>query len=376
VNIREVLRRGDPLLAGSAILLTILSLVLLGTSASSVNYGFFVRQGGFAFVSLFVLLLISSTHYTFSRFLAKPAFISLLVLLVIVLQGRVIHGAASWLIFGTLHLQPGEIAKAVLVVMLAKIVSESRNGVSTNKALFHTLAYSVPVIGLVMLQPDFGTAMLLVFIWFGVVAVSGLRKKQFAALFLIAVLLGAGAWLFFLKPYQKDRLLVFLQPGTDPLGSGYIVLQSVTAFGSGGLWGRGLGYGPQSRLNFLPENRTDFIFARIGEELGLVGVMGVLSLYGVILWRMLVAASKTSDPLGRVIAVGAFVTLLCGLIVNSGMNIGLLPVTGVPLPFISYGGSSLLTMFILVGLVESVVIHGERWEADDTSDLSTLALSS
>jgi len=163
--------------------------------------------------------------------------------------------------------------------------------------------------------------------------------------------------------------MVFLRPGSDPLGSGYTVMQSVTAFGSGGMWGRGLGYGPQSRLNFLPENRTDFIFARIGEELGLVGVIGVLALYTTILWRMLYAAVKTSDPFGRGLAVGSFTALLSGVMVNAGMNLGILPVTGVPLPFVSYGGSGLLTMFILVGLVESVVIHGERWEHDDTNDV-------
>ena len=131
------------------------------------------------------------------------------------------------------------------------------------------------------------------------------------------------------------------------------------------MWGRGLGYGPQSRLNFLPEHRTDFIFARIGEELGFVGVASVFTLYGVMLWRMLYAAQKTSDSFGRAISVGAFVALLTGVFVNAGMNLGLLPVTGVPLPFISYGGSSMLTMYLLVGLVESVLIHGETWESED-----------
>jgi rod shape determining protein RodA len=227
---------------------------------------------------------------------------------------------------------------------------------------------------MVMLQPDFGTAALLIMIWFGMIAVAGLTRKQFFVLLLISLVVATSGWFLFLKPYQKDRIFVFLNPGSDPLGRGYTVLQSVTAFGSGGVWGRGLGYGPQSRLNFLPENRTDFIFARIGEELGLVGVLGVLALYGIILWRMLFAAAKTSDTFGRTIAVGAFVALLSGVAVNAGMNIGLLPVTGVPLPFISYGGSSLLTMFILVGLVESVIIHGETWEVDDTSDVTTFSL--
>lgn len=374
MNISDVFRRGDPLLWGSALLLTVISLVLLGTGSDSGNFGYFLKQGIAAILGIIAMFVIARTHYTFARSFSSALFIILVVLLIVVLQGRIIRGAASWLVFGGFHLQPGEIAKAILVVVIAKILGESKQGVASTAVLLRTILFAgIPII-MVVLQPDFGTGMLLVMIWFGMIAVAGLTRKQFMVLSMIAIAVFVSSWIFFLKPYQKDRVLVFLNPGADPLGRGYTVLQSVTAFGSGGIWGRGLGYGPQSRLNFLPENRTDFIFARIGEELGLVGVLGVLSLYGVILWRMIVAASKTTDSFGRAIAVGAFVALLSGIAVNAGMNLGLLPVTGVPLPFISYGGSSLLTMFIIVGLVESVIIHGEAWEVDDTSDVTTLYL--
>ena len=359
---------------GSALLLTVISLVLMSTGNSSANLGYFVRQGAAAFLGVVVMLIIARTHYTFVRSFSSVLFVGLLVLLGIVLQGKIIRGAASWLVLGGFRLQPGELAKAIFVVVLAKILGESKQGVAATRVLLRTMLYAgIPVV-MVMLQPDFGTAALLIMIWFGMIAVAGLTRKQFFVLLLISLVVATSGWFLFLKPYQKDRIFVFLNPGSDPLGRGYTVLQSVTAFGSGGVWGRGLGYGPQSRLNFLPENRTDFIFARIGEELGLVGVLGVLALYGIILWRMLFAAAKTSDTFGRTIAVGAFVALLSGVAVNAGMNIGLLPVTGVPLPFISYGGSSLLTMFILVGLVESVIIHGETWEVDDTSDVTTFSL--
>jgi len=369
MTFREIFRRGDSLLAGSAILLGILSLVLLGTNANSVNFGFFLRQALFMAIAILVLVFFAKTHYALFRTMSQIFFIGLIVLLVIVLQASMIRGAASWLVFGGLHLQPGELAKVILVIVLAKIIAESRNGVADIGVLLKTVFFAGLPIVLVMLQPDFGTAALLVFIWLGMILTAGLKKRQFIVLSIIAVLLGASGWMFFLKPYQKERVMVFLQPESDPLGSGYTVMQSVTAFGSGGMWGRGLGYGPQSRLNFLPENRTDFIFARIGEELGLVGVMGVLALYATILWRMLNAAIKTSDPFGRGLAVGAFTALLSGVMVNASMNLGILPVTGVPLPFISYGGSGLLTMFILVGLVESVLIHGETWEHNDTNDV-------
>lgn len=369
MTLREIFRRGDSLLAGSAILLGILSLVLLGTSANSVNFGFFLRQVLFFIVAVSVLIFLAKTHYILFRTMAQVFFVVLVVLLILVLQASAIRGAASWFVIGGLNLQPGELAKVILVIVLAKIIAESRHGVADNIVLFKTIFFAGVPIAFVMFQPDFGTASLLLLIWFGMIATAGLRKRQFIVLGVIAILLGTSGWMFFLKPYQKERVMVFLQPGSDPLGSGYTVMQSVTAFGSGGMWGRGLGYGPQSRLNFLPENRTDFIFARIGEELGLVGVVGVLALYATILWRMLYAAVKTSDPFGRGLAVGAFVALLSGVIVNAGMNLGLLPVTGVPLPFVSYGGSGLLTMFILVGLVESVLIHGERWESDDINDV-------
>lgn len=374
MNFREIFRRSDPLLGGSAILLTVLSLVLLGTGSGGGNAGYFLRQGLAALFSVAVFFLISRTHYTFVRTFGPAFFIVLVILLLVVLQGRVIRGAASWLVLGGFHLQPGEIGKVILVVVLAKIISESKRGLASNAVLLRTMVFAGIPIVMVMLQPDFGTAMLLVMVWFGMAATAGLRKKQFIALILMAAVLVVSGWFLFLKPYQKDRILIFLHPGADPLGRGYTVLQSVTAFGSGGILGRGLGYGPQSRLNFLPENRTDFIFARIGEELGLVGVTGVLVLYGIILWRMLHAAAKTSDPFGKSVAIGAFVALLSGIVVNAGMNVGILPVTGVPLPFVSYGGSNLLTMFMLIGLVESVLIHGEAWEADDTNDMTALSL--
>lgn len=374
MTLKETFRRSDPLLWGSALLLTVISLVLLSTGSSNSGGGTLIKQAIAAFLGVSLMFFIARSHYTLARSFAFILFILLVILLGIVLQGKNIRGAASWLVFGGFHLQPGEIAKAILIVVFAKILGESKRGVSENKVLLKTIFFAVIPIGMVLIQPDFGTGMLLVFIWFGMVAVANMTKKQFVLLLLVAAIAGSCAWLFFLKPYQKDRILIFLNPGADPLGRGYTVLQSITAFGSGGLWGRGLGYGPQSRLNFLPENSTDFIFARIGEELGLVGVLGVMTIYGVMLWRMLNAATKTTDSFGRAIAVGAFVALLSGVVVNSGMNVGILPVTGVPLPFISYGGSSLLTMFIIIGLVESVIIHGETWEMDDTSDLAALSL--
>ena len=366
MTLRDALRRSDPLLAGSALFLALVSLVLLGTGTEGrLTSEFFVRQVVSLGIAVLVFLLASRTHYTFARTLAPLSYVLLVGLLFVVLQSQAIRGAASWLVFGTLRLQPAELAKVVLVLVLAKVLSERRRERLDARVLLLTMIYVGIPIGLVLVQPDVGTAVLLTLLWLGMVAIAGLNRRQAAVLLFLALLGSMLGWSLLFHDYQKERLRVFFQPGMDPLGAGYTVLQSVTAFGSGGWGGRGLGYGPQSRLKFLPEHHTDFIFARIGEELGFVGVLGVLTLYGFMLLRMLRAAVRTSDPFGRTLAVGAFLTLLVGVFVNAGMNIGLLPVTGVPLPFISYGGSSLVTMFLLLGLVESVLIHGETWETGD-----------
>lgn len=369
MTLRETLRRSDPVLAGCALLLSLLSLLLLGTGTEGwFTSGFFIRQAVSLGVAIFAFLVVSRMHYALFRSLAPAAYVVLSGLLLVVLQSEVIRGAASWLAVGTLRLQPSELAKIVLVLVLAKVLSERRGERLGTRTLLLTMVYVGIPIALVLAQPDIGTAALLILLWLGMVVVAGMNRQQVLVLALFAVIIGSVSWWFFLHEYQKDRLRVFLQPGSDPLGAGYTVIQSVTAFGSGGLWGRGLGYGPQSRLKFLPEHHTDFIFARIGEELGLVGVVGVLTLYGIILFRALRAAQRTSDPFGRALGVGAFLTLLVGVMVNAGMNVGLLPVTGVPLPLVSYGGSSLVTMFLLIGLVESILIHGETWETGDEEE--------
>lgn len=370
MTIHDLLRRSDPLLLIGALLLGIVSLVLLGTGTeTTAGQVFFQRQLLSFGIGCVGVLLVSRLHYTVWRGFAPLLYAAILLLLLSVLFTGAIRGAASWLSFGILRLQPSEIAKIVLVIVLARLFAKRQSTVLDTKTLLLSLAATGLPMTLVALQPDIGTASLLTFVWLGLVAVAGLNRRQLLALCVVGAAAGIVGWSFLLRPYQKERLLVYIRPQTSTTATNYNVVQSVTAFGSGGLMGRGLGYGPQSRLNFLPEHRTDFMFARIGEELGLVGVLGVLALYLLVLWRMWRAALRASDPFGRALAVGAFLTLLVGMFVNAGMNIGLLPVTGVPLPFISYGGSNLVTMFLLVGLVESVIIHSDQWEGDDDGTL-------
>ncbi|MDP3685353.1 MAG: FtsW/RodA/SpoVE family cell cycle protein [bacterium] len=359
-----ILRRVDWALVASAVLLALLGIVLLGTAGETTGArSLAMRQALFAAVGIALVFLLGSVHYSVFRTLAGPLYVAVVALVLLTLvQGHRIRGVAAWLVIGGAQIQPSELLKVALVIVLARLTASLTAPVLSARKLFMAIVMVGLPIALVLRQPDLGMAALLLISTAGMMLVAGLSRTQKMSLAAVAVLVCVIGWGTLLADYQKERILVFLNPQRDPLGSGYTALQARTAFGSGGMLGRGLGWGPQSRLNFLPEAHTDFVFARIGEELGLVGVIVVLALFGVLFSRILRAARRTSDAFGRSLAVGSVLTMLAGLAVNAGMNIGLLPVTGVPLPFVSYGGSSLLASSLLLGLSLSVVIHGERWE--------------
>lgn len=359
------LRRVDWALVASAVLLTLLGIVLLGTAGETTGArALAARQALFAAVGIALVFTIGSVHYSVFRSLAAPLYVAVVLLVLLTLvQGHQIRGVAAWIVIGGAQIQPSELLKVALVVVLARLTGSLTGPVLSGRKLLSAMVMVGLPILLVLRQPDLGMAALLLLSTAGMMLVAGLSRAQKVSLAAVTVLVCVVGWGALLADYQKERVLVFLNPQRDPLGSGYTALQARTAFGSGGVLGRGLGWGPQSRLNFLPEAHTDFVFARIGEELGLVGVIVVLALFGVLFSRILRAAQRTSDTFGRSLAVGSVLTMLAGLAVNAGMNIGLLPVTGVPLPFVSYGGSSLLASSLLLGLSLSVVIHGERWES-------------
>jgi len=364
MTIRPFLRRVDWVLFGSALLLSLLGLVLLATAGGDVQaHGLALKQGIVFVVAALLVLLLGTLHYSVFRSLASPFYLAVLVLIALtLLQSHRIRGITAWLVLGGLQLQPSELIRVALVLVLARLVSGNRSPILSGSRLAAAGAIiAIPSL-LILRQPDLGSAALLVITAFGMLAVAGLSRSQKVLLILGGLVLVIVSWQVVLAPYQKERLLVFLHPARDPLGTGYTSIQARTAFGSGGLTGRGLGWGPQSRLNFLPEAHTDFVFARLGEELGLVGVGVTLGLFAALFSRLLKAVRRTSDAFGRALVVGSFCSILAGLAMNAGMNIGLFPVVGVPLPLISYGGSSLLASYVLLGLSLSVAIHGERWE--------------
>ena len=218
------------------------------------------------------------------------------------------------------------------------------------------MLYIVPLFGLVFIQPDLGTSIVIISIVLAILWFGGLKKIYFVVSLLLVGVFSTPLWSL-LKDYQRERILVFLNPSLDILGSGYNVIQSSIAIGSGGLFGRGFGRGTQSHLQFLPVFWTDFVFAAFAEEWGFVGVMLLLSLFTILFFIILTISVKTKDSFGSLISIGVFTVFFLQFIVNVGMNLGIMPVTGIPLPLVSYGGSSLLTSAFLLGLVQSVWIH-------------------
>ena len=220
--------------------------------------------------------------------------------------------------------------------------------------LLSAVYVSIPAL-LILIEPDLGSALVIFFTWLGMLLCSKMNKKHLAVLLLVGVLASSFGWFFVLHEYQKNRIYTFLDPSQDPQGRGYNVLQSIIAVGSGGIFGRGVGRGLQSQLKFLPERQTDFIFASTAEELGLLGGIFILTMFGVIFSRLLAAARRARDNFGMYLTLGIFFMFLVQVVVNIGMNVGLVPVTGIPLPLLSYGGSSLLTTMFALGLAQSVV---------------------
>jgi rod shape determining protein RodA len=278
---------------------------------------------------------------------------------VIVMATKPVLGASRWINLGFFQFQPSELAKLVVIIVLAKFFADHYEQMDRPRYLLWSLGYvAVPLI-LVLAQPDLGTAMVLGFIWLAMALVGRVRKSHLAVLGLSGLALLPLIY-HFLKPYQRERLLTFINPTADPLRSGYNVVQSTIAVGSGQWFGRGLAAGSQSQLNFLPSQHTDFIFAVLSEKLGFVGGVLLLLLFVVLLARALIIAYRAQDRFGMFLATGIMAMLLFHMFINVGMNVGIMPVTGIPLPFVSYGGTNLLIGLIGVGLLESIAVRHKK----------------
>jgi len=326
---------------------------------------YFQRQLLFIGISFFVFFGASMVDW---RFLKRSLGLFLLylfgnVLLVFLfIAGHTAKGALSWFSFGGFSFQPADLIKVLLIVVLAKYFSRRHVEIADVRHIIVSGIYALIPFVLVMLQPDFGTAAIIFVIWLGMVVVSGVSKKHLAFVAGALVVVAAIFWLFVFAPYQKERVLTFLQPLRDTQGAGYNAIQSQIAVGSGQIFGKGMGYGTQSRLRFLPEYQTDFVFAAFAEEWGFTGVLIVFVLYGIIISRLLANAMHGASNFETLFILGVAVYFMGHLTINIGMNIGLLPVTGIPLPFMSYGGSHLLAEFLALGMVMGMSRYGRPAE--------------
>ncbi len=360
------LRYYDWILFFCVLLLLSFSLAALygiGTGAESAQFLNLKKQIVFVIIGLIFLITISFLDYNIFSSYAYLFYVgSGILLLVVLFFGVSFKGTTGWLDFYGFNLQPVELAKFSLLLVLAKMFSnktpEEKNLRFVVKTGIITLIYFI----LVLRQPDFGSAMLLFFLWFGFLLFSGVKKTYIFSLIGILIISFFIGWMFFFKDYQKDRIITFFQPTTDPLGSGYHVRQSIIAIGSGNFFGKGLASGSQSQLKFIPASQTDFIFAVISEELGFVGSIVILFLYAVFFYRLLRITKKTNDDFALHFVLGVSILLFSQFMINVGMNLGIMPVTGISLPFLSYGGSFLIISLVLVGCIQSIVIRTVKYK--------------
>lgn len=338
-----------------------LSIVLLYSATSERlegPSGMHLKQMVWAVIGLGSMFAVLCIHYQTLCRHAYVLYALLLVSLVIVLLfGRVVNGSQRWLVIGPWHMQTSELAKPVLILVLARYFSEHTPAGTTSLSFRHLL-FPVLLVGLpfvlIIKQPNLSTAMVLVVLLSVMALMIGLHRTTLITLLLLGVGVVPLAWTLVLKGYQRERLLTLLNPQPDLLGAGYHSWQSKIAIGSGGLWGKGLLAGTQSRLSFLPERHTDFIFAVLAEEVGFVGVVLLLGLFGCLLVHGFLIAYRSRDRLGALVATGVVTMLAAQIFLNIGMTIGLVPIIGLPLPLMSYGGSSLVMTFLCLGLLMNV----------------------
>jgi rod shape determining protein RodA len=318
-----------------------------------------LRQGLYAALGLTALLILAFVDYRWYYSLAYPLYAAALVLLALLLifgHGQEEYGAQRWLGVGLFALQPSEPAKLALILALARFFADGATHPPTLRRLLASLTLVLLPVALVYLQPDLGTAICFLAIWVGVVVVAGARTLHLAALAAAGVAALPMIWLS-LRDYMRARLLIFMNPESDPFGEGYNILQAKISIGSGGLLGRGLMNGTQTQLRYLRVSHSDFIFSVLAEELGFAGVVVLFTLLVLLLFRILRVVELARDDFGRLVAAGMTAMLAFQAIVNVAANLTLMPVAGIPLPFISSGGSALITNLAALGILQSILVH-------------------
>ena len=351
------LKNFDWLIFSLILILAVFSL----TTLFSIDSFYFYRQLIWFGIGIVVILLGSQLNwqwfFTQNWFRYGFYWVAIALLIIPFLQPGRIRGTKSWIVMGNLQFEPSELAKIALIFVLAGLFSRRYLAAWRGKNIFTSFLYMLVPFGIVALQPDLGSALVLAGIWVSFLLLSGINKKRFFIGILILLLLSALMWAYFLKPYQKDRITTFVFPESDPLGASYNVIQSKITIGSAGFWGKGFKSGTQVQLGFLPEAHTDFIFAAFVEEWGIFGGIILLLTYVLLIVRITIIGLKTRRNDLKFLVLGTGLIFLIHFFINIGSNLGIVPVIGISLPFLSYGGSNLLTSSILVSIIERIKIE-------------------
>ncbi len=357
-------RHFDFWLLGAVIIALVFGVTMIRSAmAGNVSLaGLVPRQIIFGGVGFVVIILAAAIDYRFWSGAIVPMYVVIVLsLLLLFVVGGTRFGATRWLETGLVSIQPTELAKMVVILALANFFDRNIESHRNWGWLLKSLVIAIGIAGLIFIQPNLSNVIVVMVLWAAMAWVAGLDLKQVGILLLVVVVLGAVAYSFFLQPYQRDRITTFIFPPTNTsYGATYNVLQALAALGSGGWVGEGYGHGTQTQLRFMKVRHNDFIFSVIGEELGFIGALFVLILLAFIIYRCLRAARLARDPFGSMIAYGVAILIFFQAVVNIAVNLNLIPVTGIPLPFISYGGSGLISLMLGIGLVESVVIRHKR----------------
>lgn len=313
---------------------------------------------GFGIVLMFTFSFIDFRFIkSFSRYLY---FLGAAILIAVLLFGQTNNGTKGWFNIAGFGIQPVEFIKIILIVCLASYFSNLATKVKTVKHFLISAVGTLVLAALIIFQPDFGSALIIVALWLIMVTIAGFNKKYFIVIAVLGVILAGGAWFTF-KDYQKQRITTFLNPGQESCSKDecYNSFQAIIAVGSGGLTGKGVGFGSQSQLKFLPEAQTDFIFSVIAEEMGFLGIVLVVAFFTIFYFRAFFALKRVNNDFGIYYILGLSGLIFTHMFVNIGMNIGILPIVGLPLPFISYGGSSTLSLFMAIGIMQNIIIKSK-----------------
>jgi rod shape determining protein RodA len=363
---RRIWRQFDLVLVGIAGLLVLYGIIMIYSANQNQEdlRDLWQSQLGRAGIGLAAMVVIAAIDFRFYGLLYKFFYVVMLGLLgTLFLAAELTAGTLRWLDFRLFPVQPSEIAKIIVIVVTAKILSDRDGRMDKFNNLLFSLLITIPPLGLIYLQPDLGTTIIVAVVWFIMALMGGVHWFQMGILGLAGIAASPIIWLT-MADYQRDRLLLFLNPQSDP-DAYYNIQQALISIGSGGVLGKGFSIGTQNQLHFLRVRHTDFIFSVIGEELGLLGSLLLFMLIVALIWRIMRAADLTGDPFGRLICIGVAAVIFFQSFVNLGVNLGLLPVTGTPLPFISYGGSSLIAFFISLGLVQSVLMRRKALDFEE-----------